>query len=42
MNNSISGWERKGTHRFAEFGKQKAYVRTSEYIEHYEGELPFT
>ena len=42
MNNSITGWERKGMRNFNKLGKQKTYVREMEYIEPYEDETPFT
>ncbi|MBS4982486.1 MAG: hypothetical protein KHZ72_14450, partial [Lachnospiraceae bacterium] len=42
MNNSIHGWERKGMRNFNGLGKQKTYVRTTEYIEPYEEETPFS
>ena len=35
MNNQIEGWERVGSHKFEEFGVQRAWKRkvTSEFVE---------
>lgn len=41
MNNSIEGWERKGMHRFPGLGRQKCYIKTREFTEVYQEELPF-
>lgn len=41
--NSINGWERRGTHRFKEYGKQKCYARKrlSDFVECENMKLPF-
>lgn len=41
MNNSIEGWERSGTHRFPGLGRQKCYIKTQDFTEAYQEEVPF-
>ena len=41
MNNSITGWKRKGWHRFPKLGRQKCYVKTRDFTEAYQEEIPF-
>lgn len=42
MNNSIKGWERKGTHRFKGLGQQKCYIRKDDFLDGEDMKLPFT
>lgn len=41
MNNSIEGWKREGKKSFPGMGRQRCYVKTRDFTEAYQEEIPF-